>query len=182
MDQGIKIELTVNGRPVSTNADPGHPLLAFLRDDLGLTGTKDGCSEGTCGTCTVIVDGVARRSCTLPLKRVNGSRVETIENLADDTSLHPLQAAMVRQGAIQCGFCTPGVVMAGKALLDSNPTPNVSEIKKALQPNICRCTGYRPIFVAVQEAAELLGHGVTRVPRRSGRRAGYGRRTGGATG
>jgi len=135
-------------------------LLAFLRDELGLTGAKDGCSEGTCGACTVIVDGEAKRACVLKMKRLDGRSVETIESLADGDRLHPLQYAMVREGAIQCGFCTPGMVMAGKALLDKNPHPSLDEIKKALKHNLCRCTGYRPIIAAIQEAGCMVREGV----------------------
>ncbi len=175
------IHLNVNGQAVEAQVDPEMSLLAFLREELGLTGAKDGCSEGTCGACTVIVDGEARRSCLLKMKRMDGCSVETIEGLArsdsmeqpdkspnlkssDPKSLHPLQYTMVREGAIQCGFCTPGMVMAGKALLDKNPAPSVEEIKKALKHNLCRCTGYRPIIVAIQEAARLLRDGVKQVP------------------
>lgn len=158
------IHLTVNGQKVEAVVNPEMTLLTFLREELGLTGAKDGCGEATCGTCTVIVDGKARRACVLKMKRMQGRHVETIESLADRDRLHPLQYAMVREGAIQCGFCTPGLVMAAKALLDEVPIPSEEEIKKALRHNLCRCTGYRPIITAVQEAARLLGRGVTAVP------------------
>jgi aldehyde oxidoreductase len=158
------IHLTVNGEQIQTQVDPDLSLLTFLREELGLTGAKDGCSEGTCGACTVIVDGQARRACTLKMKRMAGRCVETVEALADGDRLHPLQYTLVREGAIQCGFCTPGVVMAGKALLDANSDPTDAEIKKALRHNICRCTGYRPIIDAVREAASLLREGVTSLP------------------
>ncbi|MDY7078782.1 MAG: molybdopterin cofactor-binding domain-containing protein [Chloroflexota bacterium] len=160
----MNICLNVNGQAIKTQVDPETSLLTFLREELGLTGAKDGCSEGTCGACTVIVDGEAKRSCLLKMKRMDGRSVETIESLAEGGRLHPLQYTMVREGAIQCGFCTPGVVMAGKALLDKNPAPSVEEIKKALKRNLCRCTGYRPIISAIQEAARLLRDGVTQVP------------------
>ena len=177
----MHIHLNVNGQEIETQVDPEMSLLTFLRDELGLTGAKNGCAEGTCGACTVIVDGEAKRACLLKMKRVNGCNIETIEGLAQSDSmrqldkspnlkspnpqfLHPLQYTMVREGAIQCGFCTPGMVMAGKALLDENPDPLEDEIKKALKPNLCRCTGYRPIVAAIQAAARLLRDGVTQVP------------------
>ncbi|MBU0704705.1 MAG: molybdopterin-dependent oxidoreductase, partial [Chloroflexi bacterium] len=163
----MNIRFSVNGQEIEAQVDPETSLLTFLREELGLTGAKDGCSEGTCGACTVIVDGEAKRACILKMKRVNGCNIETIEGLCQSPnlqSLHPLQYAMVREGAIQCGFCTPGMVMAGKALLDKNPDPTEAEIKKALKPNLCRCTGYRPIVAAVREAARMLRDGVTEIP------------------
>lgn len=164
MSELQKISFNVNGQTVKALVDPEMSLLTFLREELGLTGTKNGCSEGTCGSCTVIVDGVAKRSCLLKMKRLDGCNVATIEGLAADGQLHPLQYTMIREGAIQCGFCTPGMVMAGKALLDDNPDPSVDEIKRALQHNLCRCTGYRPIITAIQKAGQLLRDGVTSVP------------------
>ena len=170
MSEFETIHLTVNGRAIEARVDPDMSLLTFLREELGLTGTKDGCSEGTCGACTVIVDGAdqphpeAKRACVLKMKRMAGCSVETIESLGEDDRLHPLQYTMVREGAIQCGFCTPGMVMAGKALLDRNPDPSVKEIKKALKHNLCRCTGYRPIITAIQEAGRMLREGVQSVP------------------
>ncbi|MDY6875497.1 MAG: molybdopterin cofactor-binding domain-containing protein [Chloroflexota bacterium] len=171
MSEKIKIHLNVNGQAIEPQVDPEMSLLTFLREELGLTGTKDGCAEGTCGACTVIVDGKARRSCLLKMQRMDGCRVETVEGLAprlspelvEDDLLHPLQYTMVREGAIQCGFCTPGLVMVGKALLDRNPDPSLGEIKKALKHNLCRCTGYRPIIAAIQEAGCLLRDGVNEV-------------------
>lgn len=163
----MNICFDVNRQEIKAKVDPERSLLDFLREELGLTGTKDGCSEGTCGSCTVIVDGTARRACTLKMKRMDGCSVETIEGLCESPAtqpLHPLQYTMVREGGIQCGFCTPGMVMAGKALLDKNPDPTEDEIKKALKPNLCRCTGYRPIIAAVQAAGRLLGSGVTALP------------------
>ncbi|MEA3340669.1 MAG: molybdopterin cofactor-binding domain-containing protein, partial [Chloroflexota bacterium] len=168
----MNICFSVNGQEIKTQIDPEMSLLVFLRNEMGLTGTKDGCSEGTCGACTVIVDGEAKRACILKMKRVDGCNIETIEGLGQSLnlksphhqSLHPLQYAMVREGGIQCGFCTPGMVMAGKALLDKNPDPTETEIKKALKPNLCRCTGYRPIIAAIQEAGRLLRDGVTEIP------------------
>ena len=160
------IRLIVNGAEVEAQVEPEMTLLTFLREELGLTGTKDGCAEGTCGACTVLVDGQAKRACLLKMGRLAGCRVETIEALADGDRLHPLQFTMVREGAIQCGFCTPGMVMAGKALLDRDPAPSEAAIKKALKPNLCRCTGYRPIVDAVREAGRLLRQGVAAVDAR----------------
>ena len=163
----MNICFSVNGQEIKGKVDPERSLLDFLREELGLTGAKDGCSEGTCGTCTVIIDGKAKRSCTLKMKKMEGRSVETIEGLCespDTQPLHPLQYTMISEGGIQCGFCTPGMVMSGKALLDKNPNPTESEIKKALKSNLCRCTGYRPIIAAVQEAGRLLRDGVTGIP------------------
>jgi CO/xanthine dehydrogenase Mo-binding subunit/aerobic-type carbon monoxide dehydrogenase small subunit (CoxS/CutS family) len=157
------IRLNVNGQEIEAQVDPEMKLISFLREELGLTGTKDGCAEGTCGACMVIVDGRARQACTQRMKRLQGRRIETIESLSDGNRLHPLQFTMVQEGAIQCGFCTPGLVMAAKTLLDSNFDPSEEEIKKALRRNLCRCTGYRPIITAVQEAARLLQEGVTEI-------------------
>ena len=164
MTEKQTIRLNVNGVAVEAHVEPETSLLAYLREELGLTGTKDGCSEGTCGACTVIVDGLAKRACLLKMGRMAGRSVETIESLARDDSLHPLQYAMIEKGAIQCGFCTPGMVMAGKALLDKNPSPSPDEIKRALKPNLCRCTGYRPIVAAVERASRLLCDGIEAVP------------------
>lgn len=159
-----RVQFTVNGQAVDVEVDPKLRLLTFLREELGLTGAKDGCSEGTCGACTVIVDGKAQRACLLRMGRLEGQQVVTIEHLAPEGQLHPLQYTMIREGAIQCGFCTPGMVMAGKALLDENPQPSNEEIKKALAHNLCRCTGYRPILAAIHEAGRLLCDGVTTIP------------------
>lgn len=164
MPEKITVQLTVNNQIILSLVDPEMSLLTYLREELGLTGVKDGCSEGTCGTCTVIVNGKAQRSCVLKMKRMDGAHIETIEGVSQGGELHPLQAAMIREGAIQCGFCTPGMVMAGKALLDQNSSPTDDEIKKALKQNLCRCTGYRPIIQAVKQAGQALQNGVRSVP------------------
>jgi len=151
------IEFTVNGKMVRTeDIDPKTTLLSYLRDVLRLTGAKDGCGQGHCGACTVIVDGKAKRACLLRLGKMAGARVETVESLAVDGQPHPLQEAFIEEGAIQCGFCTPGVLMASKALLDTNPNPSDDEIRKALDNNLCRCTGYVSILRAVKKAAERM--------------------------
>ena len=131
-------------------------LLRFLRDNLRLTGTKEGCGTGECGTCTVIVDGKAVRSCTLKVSRLSGRVIETIEGLAVDGRLHPVQEAFLSSGAIQCGFCTPGMIMAAKALLGRNKSHSTDDIKKALKGNLCRCTGYVKIIDAVKLASRLI--------------------------
>ncbi len=158
MEQNI-INLSVNEQPVSYTGDPQRSLLEFLREDLGLMGSKNGCGTGHCGACTVIIDGKAKRSCLVKMSRAHGISVETIEGLSRGDEIHPLQAAFINYGAIQCGFCTPGLIMASKALLDTHPDPTRDDIKKALKHNICRCTGYKKIFDAVLAAAEAVREG-----------------------
>ncbi len=148
------ISLHVNGSPYQVGIEPKTTLLEVLRDELHLTGTKNGCGQGHCGACTVIVDGKAVRSCIYKASRADGARVETIEGLEKDGELHPLQRAFIEHGAVQCGFCTPGMIMAAKALLDANPHPTDEEIKEALKLNLCRCTGYTRIIQAIRGAAE----------------------------
>lgn len=157
----ITVQLNVNGQEVQARVPPGLNLMQFLRDWLGLTGTKNGCSSGHCGACTVILNGEVRRACLVKISKADGGQVETIEGLAKDGQLHPLQYTFVTHGAVQCGFCTPGMIMAAKALLDGNPQPSIDEIKKALKNNrnLCRCTGYINIFKAIQAAAEMLQKG-----------------------
>ncbi len=154
------ISLKVNGESFQVEVDEETSLLDVLRDRLHLTGTKKGCGEGLCGSCTVIVNGKAIRSCTYKAVKADGASVETIEGLAKEGKLHPLQKAFIDYGAIQCGFCTPGMIMSAKALLDQNPSPSEEEIIKAIQPNLCRCTGYSSIVRAIKAAAsELRGEG-----------------------
>ncbi|SJZ91648.1 molybdopterin-dependent oxidoreductase [Selenihalanaerobacter shriftii] len=156
-----KINLIINGEEISVTEEKGDTaLLSFLRDEMGLMGAKNGCGQGQCGTCTVIIDGEAKRSCLWKLKRINGSTVETIENLNKDGQLHPLQIAFLETGAVQCGFCTPGMIMSSKALLDKNNNPSEDEVRDALKRNICRCTGYQKIIESVQLAARYLREGV----------------------
>jgi len=154
----IPIQLIVNDEEVRRQITPDMNLLQFLRMELGLKGTKNGCETGHCGSCSVILDGKVRRACLVKMKRLEGAHVETIEGLSKDGVLHPLQQAFIETGAVQCGFCTPGMIMAGKALLDSNPNPNPDEIKAALtlNRNLCRCTGYVSIIEAIQLAARRM--------------------------
>jgi aerobic-type carbon monoxide dehydrogenase small subunit (CoxS/CutS family) len=150
------IQLTVNGEPVEAAVEPNQTLLQFLRDDMGLTGTKHGCGLGDCGACTVIVDGMPVNSCLVLAVQATGRDVLTIEGLAENGKLHPIQQAFVDKGAIQCGFCSPGMILSAKALLDSNPKPTEHEIRTAISGNLCRCTGYQKIVEAVQEAAKTI--------------------------
>ncbi len=161
MSDLINIQLTVNSEPIQTQVPADMNLMDFLRDYLGLTGTKNGCSSGHCGSCSVIFDGKLRRACLVRMSKVDGGQVETIEALAQNGNLHPLQYAFVEQGAVQCGFCTPGVIMASKALLDENSDPTRDEIKTALtrNNNLCRCTGYLKIFDAIEEAGRMIREG-----------------------
>src|SRR5450759_5805396 len=150
-----KLTLKVNGKSYQVVVHPDQTLLGVLRDDLGLTGTKQGCDDGACGTCTVTVNGTATRACLVPVKHANGKDVLPIEGLGTSERLHPLQEAFIEADAVQCGFCTPGTIMAAKALLDRNPAPTREEIAKALGSNLCRCTGYVTILDAIARAAEL---------------------------
>lgn len=151
-----EIRVQVNGEWRTFNVGPRTMLMELLRDQLHLTGTKNGCNQGHCGACTVIVDGSAERACIYRAERADGKCVETIEGLAQPDGMHPLQRAFVEQGAVQCGFCTPGLIMAAKALLDRNPAPDDAAIKAALKHNLCRCTGYTKIIAAVHAAARVL--------------------------
>lgn len=147
------ISITVNGTTHTRTVPVKRLLVDFLREDLDLTGTHVGCGHGVCGCCTVVVDGQPVKSCLLLAVQVDGGRVETIESLAQGPELHPVQEAFVEKGAVQCGFCIPGMVMTAKALLDENPNPTETEIREELSNNLCRCTGYVKIVEAVQAAA-----------------------------
>ena len=148
-----QISLIVNGQRITATVDPGLTLLRFLRENLKLTGTKEGCGQGECGACTVLVNNQAVNSCLIPVVAVDGCEVVTIEGLARNGELDPLQQAFIDEGAIQCGFCTPGAIMSAKALLLSNPKPTEKEIREALSGNLCRCTGYQKIIRAVKVAS-----------------------------
>ena len=149
----ITVNFTLNGQPVSVETSPHRRLLDLLREDLRLTGTKEGCAVGECGACTVILDGKAVTSCLVLAASVEGSSVVTIEGVGENGRLDPIQEAILRNHALQCGFCTPGFVMSAKALLEENPDATVGEIRRAISGNLCRCTGYEQLTVAIYEAA-----------------------------
>jgi aerobic-type carbon monoxide dehydrogenase small subunit (CoxS/CutS family) len=149
-------EVRLNGARLQIQADPERSLLSVLRDDLELTGCKYGCGEGQCGACTVLLDGVAVRSCITPLRAVAGREITTIEGLEKHGRLHPLQQAFLDADSMQCGYCTPGMILSGVALLRTNANPARPEIVKAMQGNVCRCGTYPRILVAVQMAAQRL--------------------------
>ena len=151
------IRLIVNGQPREVTADPETPLLYALRNDLGLTGTKFGCGLGQCGSCTVIVGGQAVRSCMIPIQAVAGQAVTTIEGLGSPERPHPLQAAFIEEQAAQCGYCTPGIVMAAKAFLDQTPRPTEAQLKHALDGVLCRCGTHDRVIRAVMRAAAATG-------------------------
>jgi aerobic-type carbon monoxide dehydrogenase small subunit (CoxS/CutS family) len=150
-------ELTVNGKKQRLETDPSRSLLNVLRDDLDLTGCKYGCGEGRCGACTVVIDGKATRSCVTPLAACAEKQITTIEGLEQAGKLHPLQEAFLQAGAMQCGYCTPGMLMSSFALLGKNPKPTAQDIVAALNGNICRCGTYARIILAVRQAAEMKG-------------------------
>ncbi len=144
------IKLTVNDREYETAVEPNLTLTNFIRYELGLTGTKKGCETGDCGACTVLLDGIPVNSCLVLAVQANGRKVETIEGLETQAGLHPLQDAFVEHGAIQCGFCSPGMILSAKHLLDKNPSPDESDIRGAISGNLCRCTGYQKIIEAIK--------------------------------
>jgi carbon-monoxide dehydrogenase small subunit len=144
------IKLTVNDREVETAVQPNMTLTDLIRYELGLTGTKKGCETGDCGACTVIMDGKPVNSCLVLAVQASGSKVETIEGLETEAGLHPVQSAFVEHGAIQCGFCSPGMILSAKHLLDTKANPSDSEIRAAISGNLCRCTGYQKIIDAIK--------------------------------
>ncbi len=146
----------LNGEPVEIFADPAESLLTVLREKLGLYGTKSGCGRGECGVCTVLLDGRAVNSCLVPAGKVQGRTVETIENLSQGGKVHPIQEEFVEKGAVQCGFCTPGMVMSAYALLKENPQPDSEQVRVAISGNLCRCSGYKQIEEAILSAAKKM--------------------------
>ena len=152
----ITVTLTINGEQRQVETAANQTLLYLLRDDLGLTGTKDGCREGECGACTVLLDGEPVNSCLVLAGQADGRQVLTVEGLARNGQLHAVQRAFVEAGAVQCGFCTPGVIMAAVALLSRDPKPSEHQVREALVGNLCRCTGYNKILDAVRLAAEEM--------------------------
>lgn len=152
-----QINLTVNGKTYELRVKPWGTLLDVLRDDLGLTGTKEGCGLGECGACTVMMDGETVNSCLVLAPEADGKEIITIEGLAQGDKLHPIQEAFVEYGGLQCGFCTPGMAISAKALLDENPKPTDEEIRRGIAGNFCRCTGYTKIFESIKAAAQKGG-------------------------
>jgi len=148
------IEFKVNGKSYQIDICPSMRLIDLLRDELGLTGTKEGCGEGECGSCTVIMDGKAVNSCLVPAPQVDGKEIITVEGLAQDRQLDLLQQKFLEHSAVECGFCTPGMLMSAKALLMKNPHPTEEEIRTAIAGNLCRCAGYAKIVAAIKAAAE----------------------------
>lgn len=153
----IQIHITVNGKKVELMVKPCQTLLELIREDLGLTGTKEGCGLGECGACTVIVNGKTMNSCLMLAVEADGKEIETIEGLAQGENLHPVQQAFMDEGGLQCGFCTPGMILSAKALLDANPQPTDEEIRRGIAGNLCRCTGYTKIFESIKSAARIIG-------------------------
>jgi len=148
-----EITFNLNNEETTIEVDPKWTLLYLLREVLNLTGTKEGCGYGECGACTVIIDGKAVNSCIFPVLEAEGKNIITIEGLAKDGQMHPLQKAFIEKGAVQCGFCTPGMIMSAKALLDEKKNPTDEDIKEAIEGNLCRCTGYVMIIDAIKSVA-----------------------------
>ena len=153
----IPIEITINGRLYSDEVEPRQLLVHFIRENAALTGTKVGCDTSQCGSCTVRIDGIAVKSCTTLAIQADGSSITTIEGLSDGVDLHTLQESFWNKHGLQCGFCTPGMIMAAEELLRNNPNPSRDEIRHGLEGNLCRCTGYQNIVLAVEEAAKSMG-------------------------
>ena len=154
--QTVPIDVTVNGRACRRGVEPRQLLVEFIREELRLTGTHIGCDTSYCGACTVLLDGVAVKSCTLFAVQADGAEITTVEALEKDGQVHPLQQAFSEQHGLQCGYCTPGMLMSSLALLAQNPDPDMQDIRKALAGNLCRCTGYQNIIKSVQAAARVL--------------------------
>ena len=150
------LKLVVNGEPYEVAAEPSSTLVEVLREELGLTGTKVGCGEGDCGACTVLLEGRAVNSCLMLAVQAEGRAITTIEGLSQEGRLHPIQQAFVDHGAIQCGFCSPGMILSAKALLDENPSPTEEEVRAGIAGNLCRCTGYQKIVEAILDASVRL--------------------------
>jgi len=151
-----KISFILNGKQYELKVKPWRTLLELIREDLNLTGTKEGCGQGECGSCTVIMNGKTVNSCLVPAVEADGQEILTIEGLSDNDRLHPIQEAFVSHSGMQCGFCTPGMIMSVKALLDSNPSPTNEEIRESISGNFCRCTGYTKIMESISAAAGLM--------------------------
>jgi carbon-monoxide dehydrogenase small subunit len=156
MKRREEIILKVNGINYQVEVEPWRTLVEVLRETLGLTGTKKSCNEGECGACTVMMDGRPVASCLVLAMDAQGKEIVTIEGLSEGERLHPIQEAFLKHGAIQCGFCTPGMVISAKALLDQNPRPSVTEVRKAISGNLCRCTGYQHIVDSIMAASKMM--------------------------
>lgn len=156
LENKIVVSFEVNNRPVELLTAPNRTVLEVLREDLGLTGVKHGCDDSNCGVCTVIMDGKAVKSCSILIGQAQGTKITTIEGLEKENGLHPLQKAFIEHFAIQCGFCTPGMILSAKALLDENPNATEDDIREALHGNLCRCTGYKKIIEAVEAARDEM--------------------------
>ena len=154
-----KIQFALNGKSYELSIKPCRTLLELIREDLKLTGTKEGCGEGECGSCTVIMGGKTVNSCLVPAMEADNQEIITIEGLADGDKLHPIQEAFVEHSGMQCGFCTSGMIMSAKALLEENPNPKEEDIREGISGNFCRCTGYTKIFESISAAAELMKGG-----------------------
>lgn len=152
----MKIRFTLNGKKTEIDSAPDRRAVDVLREDLGMTGTKEGCGAGECGACTILVGDETRLSCLMLAAQLEGLDITTVEGLVEEGNLHPLQQAFIEHGAVQCGFCTPGMLLSGVALLKKNPNPSREEIREGLSGNLCRCTGYQKIVDAVQAAAGIL--------------------------
>ncbi|MCD6310985.1 MAG: (2Fe-2S)-binding protein [Elusimicrobia bacterium] len=158
----MRISFKINDKKVTVDVSPEARLLDVIREDLGLTGTKEGCSKGECGACSVIVDGKLVDSCLFPVSQAEGCVITTIEGMSKGGKLHPIQKAFIEEGAVQCGFCTPGMVLAAKVLIDKKNNPSDEDIKEALSGNLCRCTGYTKIKNAVKKASKSGGRSRTK--------------------
>lgn len=152
----IMVDFKVNGKPYNIHIEPSKTILEVLRDDLGLTGAKKGCDDANCGACTIIMDGKAVKCCSLLIGQARGKQIITIEGLEDENGLHPLQKAFIDRFAIQCGFCTPGMILTAKAILDENPNATEDDIREGMHGNICRCTGYVKIVEAIETARDEM--------------------------
>lgn len=151
-----KVSFIINGEEEEREVDPEEKLLTFIREDLGLTGTKYGCETGTCGNCTVLLDGSPIKSCQLDVSAIDGKEIITIEGISEDGELHPIQEAFIESGAVQCGYCTPAMVLRAKWLLEKNPDPSREEARQAISAVLCRCTGYQKIVDGIILAAEKM--------------------------
>jgi carbon-monoxide dehydrogenase small subunit len=157
----VKLSFMLNGKETQIDVPPDRRVIDLLREDLHLTGTKEGCGTGECGACAILVDGQSRLSCLMLAAQLENRSVTTIEGIAAGGKLHPVQEAFVEQGAVQCGFCTPGMVISAVDLIQRNPNPTRSEIREGLSGNLCRCTGYQKIVDAVQKASRTITKGKT---------------------